>query len=50
MRDKLNLSSLTKVTKKDLKETKGGLPVHGYCLCNLFYDNTSDNEYWKVIT
>ena len=43
MRDKLNLSNLTKMTEKNLNETKGGIDIP-YCLCYLFEDGTTDSE------
>jgi len=47
MREKLNLSNLTKMTEKNLKETKGGLKPP-YCLCYLFEDGTTDSEFRRL--
>lgn len=35
MKEKLNLTNLTKMTKKDLQETKGG-DYHPICTCVCF--------------
>ncbi|MDQ1352687.1 MAG: hypothetical protein QG657_2993 [Acidobacteriota bacterium] len=37
MKEKLNLTNLTKMTKKDLQETKGGDPPPiCYCVCYVY--------------
>jgi natural product precursor len=42
MKEKLNLTCLTKMTKKDLQATKGGLICVCHCICYIYPDGTSD--------
>jgi natural product precursor len=42
MKEKLNLTSLTKMTKKDLQATKGGLVCQCRCICYIYPDGSSD--------
>jgi hypothetical protein len=45
MKEKLNLVRLTKMTKKDLQETKGGLLCRCFCICYIYPDDTDlDNR------
>jgi natural product precursor len=44
MKEKLNLTNLTKMSKKDLQETKGGLVCRCICICTIFPDESSETE------
>lgn len=42
MKEKLNLTNLTKMTKKDLQDIKGGRACFCMCNCYIYPDDTSD--------
>jgi hypothetical protein len=48
MKEKLNLASLTKMAKKDLQETKGGITYTCICFCYNFPDGTYDSTNRKA--
>lgn len=40
MKEKLNLTNLTRMTKKDLQKTKGGVICHCACPCYAYANQT----------
>ena len=44
MREKLNLSNLTKMPEKNLEEIKGGI-IPPHCVCYIDIDGNTDSAY-----